>query len=428
MAVTFLPLKTAILTAAFLLSAFFAAAETALFSFQPEELERMETAGGADGAIAALRSRPRQLLITVLFGDMVASTVFYVISFLMITDLVPPGHPSRVVALSLIPLFVNVLGGDVIPKNLAVTFYHPLGRVAALPLVVMQRAMTPVLVPLEKVADAAASLLQRGHATMGKEDLQVVLALSAREGALDEGTAQMIAEVIGLSGVRAGELMQRRSDMVKFNLRDPQEQLLALFRREKVSEIPVYDGDVDDMCGVLRLKDVLFKEPRQSLSDLVRPVPFLPEAATAEEALLRCRSEGSRMAVIVDEYGSVAGRVTIEDVLEEIVGDIANEYEPEQLPDVVPVEEGLFRVQGSLRLRKVRELSGVRLPALRAETVGGLVMTLLERLPQEGDAVRYGNVEFIVEAVKGRRAATVLVHVMPEGRATGHGERGDWRA
>jgi putative hemolysin len=124
----------------------------------------------------------------------------------------------------------------------------------------------------------------------------------------------------------------------------------------------------------------------------------------------------------------VAGRVTIEDVLEEIVGDIANEYEPEQLPDVVPLEEGLFRVQGSLRLRKVRELSGVRLPALRAETVGGLVMTLLERLPQEGDAVRYGNVEFIVEAVKGRRAATVLVHVMPEGGAAGHGERGDWRA
>jgi CBS domain containing-hemolysin-like protein len=136
--------------------------------------------------------------------------------------------------------------------------------------------------------------------------------------------------------------------------------------------------------------------------------------ASVEEALLQCRREGTRTAIIVDEYGSVAGQVTIEDLLEEIVGDIANEYEPEQLPDVEPLAEGLFRVQGSLRLRELGELPGVKLPAARVKTVGGLVMSLLEKLPQAGDTVRHGNVEFVVEAVKGRRAATVLVHIMSD--------------
>jgi CBS domain containing-hemolysin-like protein len=388
----------------------------------------MDGARGADGAVAALRSHPRKLLITVLFGDMVASTVFYVVSFLMITDLVPPGYTSRLVVLSLIPLFVNVIGGDVIPKNLAVTFYHPVGRAAALPLLLMEKAVTPVLVPLEKLADAAASVFRRGKATVGTEDLQVLVALSAREGALEEGAAQMIIEVMGLSSLEVGELMQPRSDMIKFNLREPEEQLLSLFRREKVGEILVYDGDVDDMHGVLHLKDVLFKEPQQKLSDLVRPVPFLPETATAEDALLSCRREGTRTAIIVDEYGSVAGQVTVEDVLEEIVGEIANEYEPERLPDVVPLEGGVFRVQGSLRLRELRQLPGVRLPALRAETVGGLVMALLEKLPHEGDTVRCGNVEFVVEAVTGRRAATVLVHVTQGEAPAGQDERGRRRA
>lgn len=413
MGVADLSIRLIVMAVAFCLSAFFSASETALFSFQPEELARMKVGGRAARAVAALRSRPGRLLITVLFGNMLVNTVFYVVSFLLLLDLGANLARPQVVLLGLVPLLVIVIGGEVVPKNLAVTFYRPFGLAAALPLVLMQHAMAPVMAPLEKLADATASLLHGRHPHVRAEELQVLVALSAREGAVEEGAARMIAEVVGLPDVRVSELMRPRVEMAKFDLNDPPEELLALFRSARAAEVAVYDADPDEMRGIISLKDALLRAPEQTVRSLVQPVPFLPETANAEDALDCCRRVGTRMAFVVDERGAVVGLVTVQDLLEEVVGEIADEHDPHQLPDIVPLAEGLYRLQGSVTLREWQEATGVALPDLGVETVGGFLMASLGRLPAVGDVVCSGGFEFTVESVRARTAATVLAWRLP---------------
>ena len=413
MAVADLSARLIIMAVAFCLSAFFSAAETALFSFQPEELAHLKVGGRAARAAAALRSRPGRLLITVLFGNMLVNTVFYVVSFLLVLDVGPNLTRLQVVLLGLAPLLVIIIGGEVVPKNLAVTFYRPFGLAVALPLVLMQHAMGPAMAPLEKLADAAVALLHGRHPRVRAEELQVLVALSAREGAVEEGAARMIAEVVGLPQVRVSELMRPRVEMAKFDLNGSPEELIALFRRAKAAEVAVYDADPDEMRGVIRLKDAFLRPPDQTLRALVQPVPFLPETANAEDALDCCRRVGTRMAFVVDERGTVIGLVTVQDLLEEIVGEIADEHDPQQLPDIVPLAEGLYRLQGSVTLREWQEAMGVPLPDLGVETVGGFVMASLGHVPEVGDLVRSGDFEFTVESVRARAAATISVRRLP---------------
>lgn len=408
-----LPVRLVVLAVALCLSAFFSGSETALFSFQPEELARMKAGGRAARAVAALRSRPRGLLVTVLFGNMLVNTVFYVVSFLLVLDLRPHLSGAGQLLLGLSSLLAIIVGGEVVPKNLALTFYRPTGLVAALPLVAMQYAMSPVMAPLEKLADAAAALVRRGRAHVRAEELQVLVALSAREGALEERAAQMISEVVGLPDVRVSELMRPRVEMAKFDLNDSPDGLLPLFRKAKVGEVAVYDGDPDEVRGVIPLKDALLRPPGQGPRELVQPIPFLPETANAEDALECCRRAGTAMAFVVDERGAVAGLVTVQDLLEQIVGEIADEHEPEQLPDVVVLGEGLYKLQGSVTLREWREAMGTPLPDLGVETVGGFLMASLEKLPEVGDVVRSDAFEFTVESVRARTAGTILVRRLP---------------
>ncbi len=420
-----LPLRLAVLAVAFCLSAFFSGSETALFSFQPHELGRMSDpdAGPLDRAVAALRRRPKRLLMTILFGNMCANVVFYSVSYILILDLAPRLPAPAAVLLGFCSFLAVIIGGEVMPKNLAVTFYRPFGRAAAVPLALLQKLITPVVWPLARLAGGLTGLLGGAGPPVHAEELQMLVALSTHEGVVDEEAGRMIAEVIELSEVRVNELMVPRVEVVAFDLEQPPEQLTALFAEQKLSVVPAYEGQVDEMRGVIRLKDVLFRRPGQDLRELVRAIPYLPETATVEEALRRCRRERSKTAFVLDEYGAVIGLLTIEDLLEEIVGEIADEYEPQEAPMVQPLPDGRFRVQGRLSLRQWQDLSGVDLPEIGVDTVGGLAMALLDRVPEEGDTARCPGMELTVERVQERRAETLLIRLLPQ-EAAGEGEGG----
>jgi len=410
-------LRLAILAVTFCLSGFFSGSETALFSIPPEELNRMRECSGADRIAALLRDRPKRLLITVLFGNMLVNVVFFNVSYLLAVDMHARVGDTGTFLLGLASLLVIIVGGEVVPKNIAVLSYRSFSRLAAFPLYVLQKVLILLVFPMEKLVDYAAMLAGGGRgAAMLPEELQLLVSLSARQGVLEPGAGRMLAEVISLSDVHVRELMVPRVQMVAFDLEDPEEGLLDLFRREKLTTIPAYKGRVENMQGVIHIKDVLFRGGEGPLENCVRPVPFLPETATVEEALKHCRKEASKTAFVIDEYGSVAGLITIEDLLEEIVGEIADEYDRERPPEVALTEDGRFRVKGDLAVRDWEELLGVELPEAEVDTVGGLVMGALERVPHEGDRARIGGVEFTVERMAGRRVDSLLVSFRPEDR------------
>ncbi len=413
--ISYLPLRLAILVLTFCLSGFFSGSETALFSFQPHELKRMAGLHGADGVIYRLRERPKRLLTTILFGNMVVNVVFYSVSFLLIVDLKPAVGRTGGVALGLASLMTVILGGEVMPKNLAVMVYHTWGRLAAYPLWVLEHALLVIVVPLEAAADLVVSLFERGHRPeMETEELQQLVGLAAREGTLDFGAGRMIAEVIELSDLGVAEVMVPRVEMTTFDVDDDPQGLLKLFRTAKLTMIPLYEGETDNMVGVVHVKDVLYRRDDAPLKQLARPIPFLPETATVEEALARCRTVHSKTAFVVDEYGAVVGLVTVEDLLEEIVGEIADEYDKAERPGPMEfLSDGTVRLQGRLSLRTWQQMFPAPAPPTKVNTVGGLVMSLLGKVPEAGDSVEWQQMEFTVESVYGRRVGSVLMRTLP---------------
>ena len=424
--IPYLSLRLLILAATFCLAAFFSAAETALFSFQPHELERMARGTGPDRLVAVLRKRPRRLLITILFCNMVVTVVFYSVSFVLILDLQSQVGATAGFLLGIASMMLIVVGAEVVPKNTAVMVYHSFGRAAAVPLYVIEHALLVLVAPLEALAGAVVSLVGRGRDHgLRADELQQIVSLGTREGTFDTGAGQMISDVIGISGVQLDALMVPRVEMVSFDLQHPEGELLELFRRAKLTLMPVYDGEVDNVLGVVHVKDVLYRDPAQPLRTLVRPIPFLPETASVEEALLQFRGEHTKTAFVVDEYGTVVGLVTVEDLIEEIVGELADEYDAVGRHPVELLADGAVRLQGRLDLRTWQELFGVELPEMGVTTLGGLVMRLLGKVPEAGDEADYEGMRFTVESVQGRRVGSVLMRTLSAGGGAEGGRASD---
>jgi len=415
---THLLIRAGVLAAAACLSAFFSGSETALFSLPREEVKQMDGAPGTAGLIARLLGRPKHLLTTVLFGNMVANVVFFSVSFFLIHRQGERLGRAWCAALNAGALLFIIAFCELLPKNIAVSFARPISRASALPLSVFQKACWPFIFALEKVTDGISVLFGRHlrpEPFLRAEELSMLIELSERDGVLDSDVSAMIAEVVQLSRTSLRQIMVPRVEMACFDIARPPEELAALFRSSKHTLIPVYEGRVDEMLGVIHAKDFLLRDERVGLRKLITPIPFLPETATVEDVLRQMREQHARMAFVVDEYGAVEGLVTLEDILEEIVGEITDEYDAQQGPAVVRIGERRFRLRGDLSVREWHEAFNMEAPELSVDTIGGLVMILLDRIPRPGDRVRYRNLELIVESTRGRRVSSVIAELKDEG-------------
>jgi CBS domain containing-hemolysin-like protein len=271
----------------------------------------------------------------------------------------------------------------------------------------------PLSTPLTRLLDLCQRMLgpaAREDAGVTTEVLAHVMERGAEEGALVGLEADLLVEVIELDRVRVREIMTPRVDALFLELsgedRDRMiERALALGR----STLPVIDGGPDQVAGMVRMRDV-FRYPDRPIRQLVMPVKFVPEVASALDLLRELRKDRTAEAVVVDEWGGTAGVVTAEDVFEEIVGDIRIEGEA-RVPAVVPLGEGRYRVAGALSIRDWNEAFGLDVVPTEFETVGGFVTALLGRIPRAGDEARAQNLLMKVHEVRGRRVLTVDIAV-----------------
>lgn len=396
------------------LSAFFSGSETALFSLPPDEVKRMRGSGGVSGAIANLVDNPKRLLSAILFGNMLVNVCFFSVSFLVILGLSESVGPSISLLLGLASLVAVIVFGEVLPKNVAIVFCRSWSKVAATPLLFFLKLTSPFVQALEGITGWLIGLLgahARPEPYIRSEELQMLVDLSAREGVLDRGAGEMIAEVFELSRIPVREVLVPRVSMVCFDVEEPVEELLELFVSSKLTYIPVYEGTVDDVLGVVHVKDVYLHGEEKGLRELVRPVPFVPESVTVEAVLRQLREKRSKMAFVVDEYGLLVGLVTMEDLLEEIVGEISDEYDVEERPAIERLDESKFRLRGDLSVRRWHEFFPQQALDFPVDTVGGLVMALLDKMPEPGDSVIYRDLHFTVEHVHGRRITSVVLEL-----------------
>jgi CBS domain containing-hemolysin-like protein len=246
-----------------------------------------------------------------------------------------------------------------------------------------------------------------------EEDLRTMADVAAEEDSIETEERRLIHSIFEFGDTVVREVMLPRPDMVTVNATDTIEDAIERAIERGFSRLPVCEeGSTDDIIGLVYLKDLVRRaragEGTQELRVAVRPATFVPEQKRVSELLREMRTKQFHMAMVIDEYGGTAGLVTLEDLLEEIVGEIADEYDVE-LPAVERLGDGSVRVRGSTPIDDVSEELGTDLPDAEWDTVGGLILNLLGHVPEEGEVVRFEQLELRTERVQGRRIASVVI-------------------
>jgi CBS domain containing-hemolysin-like protein len=298
----------------------------------------------------------------------------------------------------------------VAPRTVGRQHAYAVGKAAA-PLVRwLGRVLNPLASLLILIGNAVTPGKGFPEGPFGSQvELRELVDLAEQRGVVEHGEREMIHSVFALGDTIAREVMVPRTEMVWIESAKTLQQALFLFLRSGFSRIPVIGESVDDVLGVLYLKDVVRRtqngDPAASamaVADLMRPAIFVPESKPVDDLLSEMQAARTHLVIVVDEYGGTAGLVTIEDILEEIVGEITDEYDVER-PPVDHLENGAVRVTARLPIEDLGEIFGVELPADEVETVGGLLAQTLGRVPIPGASIDVGGLHLIAEGTTGRR-------------------------
>jgi CBS domain containing-hemolysin-like protein len=277
-----------------------------------------------------------------------------------------------------------------------------LGRLLALP--------TGLLIGLANVLLPGRGLKQGPF--VSEEDIRSMAEVGHEEGAIEEEEKELIHSIFEFGDTLVREVMVPRPDMVCVSIEAGLKDVLDLILKRGYSRIPVYREELDNIVGVVYAKDVLRHlhagKENVPIEKIMREPFFVPETKRVSELLRDMQRRRVHIAIVTDEYGSVAGLVTIEDLLEEIVGEIADEYDREE-PQLEPVDDDTYRVNGRLSIDDVNDLLDVNLPHDQWDTVAGLMYNLLGSVPTQGETVSYNDLTFTAEKVQGRRIAKVLI-------------------
>ncbi|MFD8970306.1 hemolysin family protein [Streptomyces sp. NPDC059568] len=427
----------------------FVAAEFSLTTVERGELERAAERGerGAAGALRAVRSLTFQLsgaqlgitVTNLVVGMLAQSSVAKLIRGPVEAVGLSPSVASSValvIGTALSTVFLMVVG-ELVPKNWAISSPLAVAKVVGTP----QRCFSSAFRPFIRHLNNTANRIVRGFGLEPIEELasarspQELVALarhSAKEGALEQDTAELFVRTLSLAGLTAENVMTPRVRVMALDERATAEDVANATRASGLSRFPVYRDSLDTVVGIAHIKDVLAVpaagRPRRTVAELLREPLLVPETLTVDRLLDRL-SGGATMAVVIDEYGGTAGVVTLEDIVEEVVGEVRDEHDPQETADLAPVGEdaegrALWSADGAARADQLRTV-GLRMPEGPYETLAGLVATELGRIPAEGDRLALNGWLLEVVDATGRRAARLLLHA-PVKVAEADGEHGEY--
>jgi CBS domain containing-hemolysin-like protein len=392
---------------------FFALTHSALRLFSRHRLENVLRARGRLGDLARLYRYHEALIQTVRSLHVVALIGFTALALGWATDRFGPTALGWTVGTALAALVGVILGG-IVPMAWA-KYAAESVLVATLPVCQAIRvAFSPVqrvLGVLDRLVGRMAGASEEGHAASHiEEEIRSVLSEGEREGALQEDQKDMIESVLGFPKTDASQVMTPRTDIVSIDVGASAEEARALIARSNYSRIPVTRGNIDTVVGILYAKDLLERacgvgaDEQLHVEDVMRPPLFVPETKKLHELLRGFQGDKVHMAIVLDEYGGTSGLVTIEDVVEEIVGEIVDEYEQEPAKTIRSVGERSFEVEARVRIGELNGELGLALPEGEDyETVGGYVLARLGYIPKAGETLEQGDLRITVIEADERR-------------------------
>jgi CBS domain containing-hemolysin-like protein len=392
-------------------SALLTGAEAAYFSLGRSRLKRVETEGETR---APLIDRPHDLLVTLLVGITLINIGAAAIAATVAVHLF--GERFGLLAEVVGMILVLTTFGEVLPMTIAVKYPEQFLRVVRRPVSWLGALLRPVRAVLAAFTTLTVKAVGGGNAEqpeLSEEELRTLVDVGASEGVVERGEREMIHKVFELEDTPVRSVMVPRTDMFCLDVETPVADILPALRENLHSRVPVYEGSIDVIVGVLYTKDLLpyvgtGLPPSFDVRAHLHPPYFVPESKRADALLQEFQAKRLHIAIVVDEYGGTAGLVSLEDLLEELVGEIADEYdEPERL--IQRVDETTYRVAGKLPIDDLNAAAGLSIPSEGYETVGGWVLDLFGRVPRKSERVETLEVVVTVEKIERTRIVEVLI-------------------
>jgi putative hemolysin len=414
-----------------LLSAFFAMAEMALVSVRKTRIKQLAEENVPRAKIVQhLLEDPTRFLATVQIGvtfvGFLASAVGAVelarpLAGLLRMEQIPNASGIAVFLVTIMIGFVTLVFGEISPKSLGLQHAEAVSLRLAKPLMILSYISSPLV----KLITWSSNALVRpfgGTASFSppiltEEELKMLVEAGEEEGVLEEEEKEMIHSIFEFTDTVVRKVMVPRIDIKAVEVEASINELMDVIVKAGHSRVPIFEETIDSIVGIVHAKDLLRAEHEKgrtvTIRDLMRPPYVIPENKMVDELLAEFKKKKIQMAIVVDEYGGTAGLVTIEDLLEEIVGDIMDEYDVEE-PMAEVVDENCMIVDSRMPIGELNEEMDLELPEEEFDTIGGLVFGLLGKQPEPGDRAEYDSTELVIEKIEGRRISKVRVTKLPE--------------
>lgn len=417
---------------------FFSASEMAMVTLNDAKLKLAAEDGNRKAKqVQKLLSQPTRFLSSIQVGVTIAG---FLTSAVGADQLAPPLASAlhslmptvdldiirsiMLIVITLLLSFISIVLGETVPKRIAMHNPERLAFSFAPALLLCFRLSTPIVFLLSKSTNGILRILginpNEQAEEVSEEEIMMMVDVGKEKGVIEESQKEMIAGIFEFDDTTAGEAMTHRTEVVALKKDSSIEEVIACSVQEGVSRIPVYEDDLDNIIGVIYVKDLLKYVGKDiddsvSLEDNMRPALYIPESVKLREVFTKLTDNRMQMAIVVDEYGGTAGIITMEDVLESIVGQMQDEYDDEA-EEIAKVSDTVFTIEGTALLDEVAKLLEIDVPDdVEYDTIGGFITGLLERIPDpdEQPEVEFDYVKFTVLSVEDRRIATIRAEKLP---------------
>lgn len=401
-----------LMLACVIMSGFFSATETAFSSLNRTRLKTLAENGNQRAELAlTLSDQYDRLISTILIGNNIVNIALASIGTVLFVRLY--GNIGATVSTVVVTIVVLIFG-EISPKSIAKDCPEKFAMFAS-PII---RALIWVLTPVNFLFTLWKKLLLRmlkieRHSKMSQDELLMLVEEVQQDGSIDESEGELLRNVIEFNDRRADEILTHRVDLEAVPLDATKEEVAQVFSESKFSRLLVYDDSIDHIVGIVHQKDFYTAHgiTERPIPEIMTPPIFVVESAQISELLKTLQKEKSQIAVVLDEYGGTVGIVTMEDILEELVGEIWDEHD-EVVESFHKIDDNTFRADGSLNLDEFCDFFDLKLES-DVVSLGGWVMEMLERIPVKGDCFQYENLNITVTAVDSHRVSELTIHREP---------------
>ena len=401
------------------LSAFFSSAETSFITVNRIKVLSLVEEGNKRAALVIkIIDQPAKMLSAVLIGNNIVNISCSALATSFTISVW--GNKATGIVTGVLTLLVLIFG-EITPKNTANMYATNMAMAYAPIIWVLMIVLTPVIFRVDHLAGFFLWLLRidnnKKKDIFTEDEIRTIVNVSQQEGVIESNEKKIINNLFDFGDSTAKDVMIPRIDMTLADVNSSYDDIISLFRQTMYTRIPIYENTPDNVIGILNIKDLIVNPSDNdtfNIRNIIRKPFFTFEQKNTSDLFKEMQLSSTSIAIVLSEYGTTSGMITTEDLLEEIVGEIRDEYDTDEKEALSKINDTTYRVDGSFKLDDLNDELGTKLESEDNDSVGGLIIERLDRLPKAGDKITIGNVWMFVEKVASNRAESVIVKIIPE--------------